>query len=94
MFEATQTHCGQYKRYGDFFREWAIKTDLPKGEALKRCFDELNEGRILPESAEWHKNVRHGGDKFSDAGYYFRGYYTIEKTETGYHFSICEPFAD
>lgn len=27
MIEAKQTHCGQYKPYGDFFRIWNVQTN-------------------------------------------------------------------
>lgn len=94
MFKATQTQCGQYKRYGDFFREWDIETDMPKEEALGKCFEELYHGRKVPPKGEWQANIVIGGEKSGDADYYFRGYYTMEKRETGYHFTICEPFAD
>ena len=94
MFKATSTHCGQYKRYGDFFREWDIETDLPEEEALEKCFDKLYRGRRVPPSGEWHANIRSGGAKSGDAAYYFAGYYTMKKTETGYHFTICEQYAD
>lgn len=94
MFEAKQTHCGQHKKYGDFFREWDIETDLPKEEALEKCFSELYK-RKIPESAEWHKEIRYGtGEHSGDAKYYFAGYYTLTKTERGYQFSVCEPYAD
>ena len=94
MIEAKQTPCGQYKRYGDFFRVWTIKTDLPQEEVVAWCFENLYHGRVLPCSGEYHSNIRYGGPKFNDAGYYFRGYYTIEKIDGGYKFTICEPFAD
>ena len=93
MIEAKQTHCGQYKRYGDTFKEWDITSDLPKEEVVKWCFDNLT-NREVPESAEWHANIRIGGAKSGDAGYYFAGYYTFKKVDNGYRFVICEPNAD
>lgn len=94
MFEAKQTHCGQYKRYGDYFHKWDIETDLPKEEVLEKCFSELYK-RKIPESTEWHKEIRYGtGEHSGDANYYFAGYYTLTKTEGGYQFSVCEPYAD
>lgn len=94
MFEAKQTHCGQYKPYGDFIREWDIKTDLTKEEVLEKCFTELHKRRV-PESAEFHREIRRGTGKHSgDMGYYFAGYYTLKETENGYQFTITEPFTD
>ncbi len=93
MIEAKQTHCGQYKRYGDFFRVWNIKTDLPEEQAVEWCFQNLYP-RKVPASAEWHANICYGGSKFSDAGYYFAGYYSMKEIDGGFEFSICEPYAD
>lgn len=58
MFEARQTHSGQYKPYGDFVREWDIKSDLPQEEVIKKCFTELCK-RKLPESVEYHTEIRY-----------------------------------
>lgn len=93
MIEAKQTHCGQYKRYGDFFREWFVESDMSEEETLEWCFSNLYKRRV-PESAEWHANIRIGGAKSGDAGYYFAGYYTFKKVDNGYRFVICEPNAD
>lgn len=93
MIKATQIHCGQYKRYGDFFRVWNIQTDMPKEEVIKWCFENLYK-RVVPPSGEFHANIRCGGPRHSDLEYYFAGYYTIEDTEDGFKFSICEPYAD
>lgn len=93
---AKQTHCGQYEPYGDFFRVWDIETDgTDKEKVFEYCFTELYHRRV-PESAEWHKNIQAGGAKsgWDNADYYFAGYYTLEKTNTGYKFTVCEPFAD
>lgn len=94
MFEAKQTHCGQYKRYGDFFRVWEIKTDLPRHEAVQRCFDELYHGRTLPSVIDYVTNTRPGGARSNDPDYYFAGYYTTKEMDGGFEFAICEPFAD
>lgn len=93
MIEAKQIHCGQYKPYGDFFRVWEVQTDLPEEKATEWCFQNLYK-RIVPPSGEWHANIRYGGPKFSDAEYYFAGYYTMVEIEGGFRFSVCEPFAD
>lgn len=99
MFKAEQTHSGQYRPYGDSFYEWDIQTDETKEEVLKKCFDLLRShgygmSLSLPEKSEWKKNVRHGGPLQYDYGYYFAGYYELKKIENGYHFTVCEPFAD
>ena len=93
MIEAKQTHCGQYKRYGDFYREWAIQTDMGREETVNWCFENLYKRRV-PTSEEWHKEIRVGGGHAGDYSYYFAGYYTISKIEGGYKFTICEPYAD
>lgn len=93
-FAAEQTHCGQYKPYGDFVREWKIETDLSEEETLEKCFTELLK-RKVPESAEYHREIRYGtGSHSGDADYYFAGYYTLTGAENGYLFKVFEPYAD
>ena len=98
MIKAERTECGQRKRYGDFFRVWEIETDEPKEAVLEYCFKELyNKKGIdrLPTKSEWMKeNNIETGSHSDDAGYYFSGYHTLEKTEKGFKFTVCEPFAD
>lgn len=93
MIEAKQTHYGQHKRYGDFFSEWEIITDLQEDEVIEWCFANLYNHRV-PPSGEWHANIRYGAEKSGDAAYYFAGYYSIEKIDCGFKFIICEPFCD
>lgn len=92
--EVKQIHCGQYKRYGDFFRVWEVKTDNKnKEEVLEYLFENVYK-RKVPLSGEWHANVRYGGEKFNDLGYYFTGYYSLTEIDGGYKFTVCEPYAD
>lgn len=93
MIEAKLTHSGQYKRYDDYFKEWDITTDLPKEEVVKWCFDNLT-NREVPESKEWHENIRIGGTKSGDANYYFDGYYQVKEIQGGFHFIFCLPYCD
>lgn len=93
MFEAKQTHCGQYKRYGDFFRVWEVKTDKSKEETVDWCFENLYKKRV-PESAEWHKNIQYGGAKSGDMEYYFAGYYSVKAIDGGFEFTVCTPYDD
>lgn len=95
MIKATRVHCGQYKRYGDFFRVWDIETDENEETVRDYCFTELYKtNHEMPTKAQWHFAVRFDGEHHNDPSYYFRGYYELEKTETGYKFTVCEPFAD
>lgn len=93
-YKAIQTHCGQYRPYGDFFREWEIETiDNNKESVLNYCFENLYK-RKVPTEAEWKAAIKYGNEKFGDAGYYFAGYYKLTQIEKGWKFIICEPFAD
>lgn len=95
-FKATQTHCGQYKPYGDSFFVWDIETACEdRAKVLEYCFSQLSKSRV-PESAEWHRNIQAGGTKsgWENADYYFAGYYTLEKTGTGWKFTVCKPYDD
>lgn len=95
MIKAKQTECGQRKKYGDFFRVWEIETDEPREAVLEYCFEELYKRNGIPTEEEWRKEIRHGtGAHSGDADYYFRGYYRLEKTKTGFKFTVGEPYAD
>ena len=61
-YKATSVHCGQYKRYGDFFRVWEIETENEDEEGNVDLHvssyipGENNEGgELLPveTDAEW-----------------------------------------
>ena len=94
-YKATSVHCGQYKRYGDFFRVWEIETENEDEEAvLNFCFENLYKGKV-PSESEWRVAIKYGtGEKSGDAAYYFAGYYKLERIEKGYKFTICEPYCD
>lgn len=95
MIEATKIHSGQYKRYGDSFYVWEITTDEPEEKVIDYCFRELyKKDQPLPSKEEWSAAIKIGGEHARDMNYYFRGYYTLGKTEKGYKFTICEPYAD
>jgi hypothetical protein len=78
------THVGQYRPYGDTFRECEIHTPdvLEESDILIL----VNNGRKLPKE-EWKK-------QYDDINAYFRGWYTITKTEYGYKYVGCEPYTD
>ena len=95
MITAKQTHCGQYKRYGDFFRVWEIETDESEEAVREYCFTEIYKRKDLPAEATWRAAIRHpDGEHRNDPSYYFRGYYKLTKTEAGYTFTVCEPYAE
>ncbi|WP_337664223.1 hypothetical protein [Suilimivivens sp.] len=96
MFEVKQTHCGQYKAYGDFFRVWEITTEASVEETMKYFYENIHKLKTpLPSEGEWRAAIRFGtGEHSGDASYYFRGYYKIERIENGYRITVCEPYAD
>lgn len=92
--EAKLIHSGQYKRYGDTFRVWEIKTDgESKEEVLKYIRENVHKSN-LPPSGEWSANIRYGGERHNDPAYYFRGFYTLEAVDGGYKYTVKEPFCD
>lgn len=91
--KVTQIHCGQRERYGDFFRVWEIKTNKSKDEVLEYLWTNVYKRRV-PHKAEWTLNIRYGGEKYGDFGYYFAGYFTLAEINGGYIFTVCEPYAD
>ena len=92
--KAKQIHCGQYKRYGDFYLVWEIETDGESEEEVLSFARENLCKKELPKMVEFKLNTRYGGAKFGDMDYYFRGYYILEKIPGGYRFSVVEPYAD
>lgn len=92
--EVRQIHCGQYNRYGDFFRVWEVKTDNKNTEEVLNYLFENVYKRKVPPKDEWRANIRYGGNEFHNPGYYFAGYYSLDEIDGGYKFTICEPFAD
>lgn len=90
----TQIHCGQYKRYGDFFRVWEIETDeQDDNKVLEYCQNEICKKKI-PSFSEWKPKIMHGGSEFGNPNYYFAGYCKLEKIENGYKYTVCEPYCD
>jgi hypothetical protein len=82
--ELKWTHAGQYKPYGDTFRECEIHTPdtLEEGTILNL----VHNGNKLPKE-EWQKGT-------GDIIVYFTGWYTITKTDYGYKYIGCEPYTD
>lgn len=93
MIQAKQTHVGQYRKYGDFFREWEIETDEAVDYIREWCFKNLSK-RELPHKDVWSRRIQAGGDKYGDYGYYFAGHYTLSPYQDKYKFVVCEPYAD
>ena len=87
-FIVTVNHTGQFHSYGDFFRIYHIDTNCPDKDIVVDMVKTFiaPEDRNVPVKEEWTKLP--GPDN------YFRGYYTIEKTSTGYRYTKCEPFTD
>lgn len=92
--QVKQIHCGQYNRYGDFFRVWEIKTDGENKEEVLKFIRENVYKDDLPTSGEWSANVRYGGEHANDSAYYFRGCYSLEEIEGGYKYTVKEPYCD
>lgn len=82
--EITWAHVGQYHPYGDTVRvaEIACVEPLSEETILKLCNNDCR----LPKS-EWEKH-------YYDISMYFRGYYTIEKTDYGYKYTSVDPYTD
>lgn len=82
--ELKWTHAGQYRPYGDTFRECEIHT--PDTLEDSTILNLVHNGHKLPKE-EWQKNT-------GDAMIYFTGWYTITKTDYGYKYVGCEPYTD
>lgn len=93
-YKVQQTYCGQYRPYGDFYREYLIKTDDEIKAVEKWALENIEGVKGKAPKSEWDNNVRYGGEKFHDADYYFKGYYYIFKVSNGYKLVACEPYTD
>ena len=82
--ELKWTHYGQKHAYGDSHYECEIHTQEELEE--KDILLLVNNGRRLPYK-EWKKRHR-------DINEYFRGYYTITKTNYGYFYHGVYPYDD
>lgn len=91
---AKMIHCGQYKRYGDFYRVWEIETDGESREDVLKYIRENVHKADLPPAGEWSANICYDGERYNDAAYYFRGCYSLEKIDGGYKYTVTEPFCD
>ena len=78
------THVGQYRPYGDTFRECEIYT--PDTLDKKNILELVHNNGKLPKE-EWQKGT-------GDIMVYFTGWYTITKTDYGYKYTGCEPYTD
>lgn len=87
-FIVTVSHTGQFRPYGDFFRIYDINTNCPDKDIVVDMVKTIlrPEDKNIPGEGIWRK--LEGPDN------YFRGYYTIEKTSTGWRYTKCEPYAD
>ena len=75
-FTATQTHAGQYRRYGDTFNEWDVMTDASEPEATAWCLNNLAKNEDLPSRAAWSAGSRSDTDRDHDYySRYFAGYH-------------------
>lgn len=90
--EAKVIRCGQYERYGDFFRVWEIKTDGESKEEVLKYIRENVHKYDLPPLWRWATNVRYGGEKYNDFDYYYHGYYMLEVIKGGYRYTVREPY--
>lgn len=81
--ELNWVHVGQYNAYGDTHRICEITTNEKLDESV--ILSLVGNGSKLPED-KW-KNA-------GDATVYFRGYYTLKKTNYGYLYHAVEPYCD
>ena len=81
--ELKWTHCGQIHAYGDshYDCELHTKQELSEKDILRL----VGENRLPYE--EWRKRMGNMDD-------YFKGYYTITKTDYGYFYHGVYPYDD
>lgn len=87
---ATKVFEGQIRSHGDYMYEYLIETDCDEEEILNFVKFVLNK-KHLPEEKEWYKNTQ--SDEYG-MDYYARGYYTLDRCESGWKYIIHEPYMD
>lgn len=89
MFEFECTHSGQKKAYGDTFREYIVRSDLPENEVKARCVSEIY--RAMPYD-EWLPKYRSGEGGMSHA---FSPHYKFQKRGDGeYFYQVISLYTD
>lgn len=94
MIEIKCRFNGQKSPYGDYYREFTVKTT--EGESRNDILVYIKRGEITcrPEKETWEKKLREGGDE-ADARYSFRGYYTLTQTgKNEWLYTTVEPYTD
>lgn len=77
-------HTGQYRPYGDHYAVFEIMTECQDQNIVVEAM-KINFKYDVPPKDKWN---------FHDAAEYFRGYYTIEKIDGGFKYTLCEPYTD
>lgn len=89
MFEHECTHSGQKKAYGDTYREYEVKSDLPDDEVEARCVSKIH--KAMPYDA-WLKKYRSGEGGMEHA---FSPSYKFKKRGEGeYFFQVISMYTD
>lgn len=81
---------GQIRRYGDYLYGYFIEADCSEEDVLNFVKFVLNK-KHLPEEKEWRANIY--TDEYG-IDYYARGYYTLDRCENGWNYTIHEPYMD
>lgn len=82
-FTVKIAHSGQYFPYGDSYKVLDITTDATKEETIDFIVNEL--GYDVPPVEKWDRSTPEN---------YFKGYYTIFSTISGWLYTKCEPYTD
>lgn len=87
-FECNCIHGGQYRPYGDTFKEYSIETTCQDKDIVVDMVKTIlrPEDKDIPVKEEWRK--LEGPDN------YFRGYYELKVEPYGYRYIKCEPYTD
>ena len=94
MIEIKCRYNGQKSPYGDYYREFTVKTT--EGESRNDILVYIKRGEITcrPEKETWEKKLREGGEE-ADMRDYFRGYYTLTQIgKNEWLYTTVEPYTD
>jgi hypothetical protein len=87
------TESGQRGAYGDSYYAFEITIEEGENPTTEEILAACQNGRRLPLE-EWRKRQNEAKSFDERAGVYFRGWYTLRKTDKGYIYKGCNPYTD
>ena len=86
-FIVTWVHSGQYRPYGDSFYVAEVATSCSSESLVAQAMRLVDSRMPRYPKQMWDVITK-------DAGTYFDGWFTLEKTANGWKYTECKPYTD